>query len=129
MRINRIWLVAILFPAFVSAGAFAQSAPLSSDNYAQEGAKKGVVLLSVRWDRRWNCAGYENAQLRAIGFDLLPSKRTLTDKGADLLLDDAPVLMTKPRFDNYAFLVEPGTYALSRFDIKTARSVSDVKIF
>lgn len=89
---------------------------------------RGVVLLSVRWDRKWKCAGFENAQLRLLGFDLLPSTRPVDDEGADLLLDDAPLLLTKPRFDDYAFLVEPGQYALSKLHIKVARSVRDVGI-
>ena len=106
----------------------AQSLPLTSENYMQDGAKKGVVLLSVRWDRKWKCAGFENAQLRLLGFDLFPSTRPVDDEGADLLLDDAPLLLTKPRFDDYAFLVEPGQYALSKLHIKVARSVRDVGI-
>lgn len=37
--------------------------------------------------------------------------------------------MTKPVFDNYAFLVEPGEYGLSRLEIKVAKSRSDVGFF
>ncbi|WP_341677767.1 hypothetical protein [Niveibacterium sp. SC-1] len=110
-----------------SAAAMAQNVPLTHDNYAQEGARKGVVLMSVRWDRKWNCAGYENAQLRVLGFDRLPSQHAAKDERADLLLDDAPLVMTKPVFDDYAFLVEPGEYALSRLQIKAAKSVSDIR--
>ena len=102
--------------------------PLTSENYIQDSAKKGVVLLSVRWDRKWKCAGFENAQLRLLGFDRLPSQRPIDDEGADLLLDDAPLLMTKPKFDDYAFLVEPGEYALSKLNIKAARSTTDVGV-
>lgn len=120
------------FVAFVSSlasfGVLAQSTPLTSENYIQDGTKKGVVLLSVRWDRKWKCAGFENAQLRLLGFDHLPSKRAIDDEGADLILDDAPLLMTKPKFDDYAFLVEPGQYGLSKLHIKAARSSTDVGI-
>ena len=121
------FICAISF-SLTSIGTMAQSLPLTSENYMQDGAKKGVVLLSVRWDRKWKCAGFENAQLRLLGFDLLPSTRPVDDEGADLLLDDAPLLLTKPRFDDYAFLVEPGQYALSKLHIKVARSVRDVGI-
>ena len=121
------FICAISF-SLTSIGAMAQSAPLTSENYMQDGANKGVVLLSVRWDRKWNCSGFQNAQLRLIGFDLFPSKRSVDDEGADLLLNDAPLLLTKPRFDDYAFLVEPGQYALSKLHIKVARSVRDVGI-
>jgi len=101
---------------------------LSSSGPGSKVEGKGVVLLSVRWDRRWTCGQFENTQLRAIGFDKQPS--TKTDEAApDLLLDDAPKLFTKPKFDNYAFLVEPGEYGLSTLEIKVARSVSDVGSF
>lgn len=89
---------------------------------------KAVVLLAVRWDRRWRCAGFENAQLRVIGFDKLPSAKTDAEE-PDILLNDAPAVLTKPTFDNYAFLVEPGEYGLSRLEIKVAKSVSDVGFF
>ncbi|EYC52844.1 hypothetical protein AZ34_09110 [Hylemonella gracilis str. Niagara R] len=85
--------------------------------------------MAVRWDRRWNCSGFENAQLRAIGFDKLPSAKTGDDANADVLLDDAPLIATKPAFDNYAFMVEPGDYALSRLEIKVAKSKSEVGFF
>lgn len=113
---------------FTNTIALAQAVPLTREGYIRDGTTKGVVLLSVRWDRRWNCAGFENAQLRLLGFDLLPSKHLIDDESVDLLLDDAPLIMTKPSFDNYAFLVEPGQYALSRLHIKVARSVSDVGV-
>jgi hypothetical protein len=119
---------AVFVSSLASFESLAQSTPLTSENYIQEGTKKGVVLLSVRWDRKWKCAGFENAQLRLLGFDHLPSKRPMNDEGADLLLDDAPLLMTKPKFDDYAFLVEPGQYGLSKLHIKVARSSSDVGI-
>ncbi len=103
--------------------------PLTSDAYKQFGASKGVVLFAVRWDRKWNCGGFENAQLRAIGFDKLPTQKPNDDEAPDILLDDAPLIMTKPIFENYALLVEPGEYGLSRLHIKVARSVSDVGVF
>ncbi|MEG2280680.1 MAG: hypothetical protein RSC37_11695 [Comamonas sp.] len=121
-------LISAISFSLTSIGTMAQSLPLTSENYMQDGANKGVVLLSVRWDRKWKCAGFENAQLRMLGFDLFPSTRPVDDEGADLLLDDAPLLLTKPRFDDYAFLVEPGQYALSKLHIKVARSVRDVGI-
>lgn len=121
-------LISAISFSLTSIGTMAQSLPLTSENYMQDGANKGVVLLSVRWDRKWKCAGFENAQLRLLGFDLFPSTRPVDDEGADLLLDDAPLLLTKPRFDDYAFLVEPGQYALSKLHIKAARSVTDIGI-
>ncbi len=89
---------------------------------------KGLILLAVRWDRRWNCAGFENAQLRVIAFDRLPTTKA-HDAAPDILLDDAPLLMTKPVFESYAFQVDPGDYGLSRLEIKVAKSRSDVGFF
>lgn len=109
--------------------AAAQTAERLADDAVAASESKGVVLLAVRWDRRWKCAGYENAQLRVLGFDKLPSAKPDDDASPDLLLDDAPLLLTRPAFDNYAFLVEPGEYGLSRLEIKVARSMTDVGFF
>jgi len=61
-----------------------------------ESGTNAIVLLAVRWDRRWKCGRFENAQLRVIAFDKLPSTKVADDAPADLLLDEAPALMTKP---------------------------------
>jgi hypothetical protein len=89
---------------------------------------KGLILLAVRWDRKWNCAGFQNAQLRVIGFDKLPTTKA-DGETPDIMLDDAPLIMTKPEFENYAFQVQPGEYGLTRLEIKAAKSVSDVGFF
>ena len=98
----------------------------SADSYARNKEVKGVVLLSIRWDRKWKCGGFENAQLRAVGFDQLPRSKATDDLPADIIFDDAPLIATKPTFDDYALIVDPGEYVLSRLQIKVARSVSDV---
>lgn len=95
---------------------------------AEEIANDGVVVLAVRWDRRWKCGGFENAQLRVFAFDKIPSTKG-DDATPDLVLDDAPAIATKPKFDNYAFLVPPGEYGLSRVEIKVAKSISEVGFF
>lgn len=102
--------------------------PLTTESYAEGVTTKGVVLFAVRWDRRWKCAGFENAQLGLLAFDKLPVSRTNEDESADMVLADAPLVMTKPRFDDYAFVVAPGEYALVGLQIKAAASVSDVRI-
>lgn len=104
------------------------ASPLTPESYAEGANKKGVVLFAVRWDRRWKCGGFENAQLRLLAFDKLPISRTNEDENADFVLADAPLLMTKPRFDDYAFVVTPGEYALVGLQIKAAASASDVRI-
>jgi hypothetical protein len=87
---------------------------------------KGVVLLDVNWGRRWNCGGFENAELRGIAFDRLPTSKSSDDAPADLTLVQPPNLASRPAFDSYAIVVDPGEYVLSGFSIKVARSVSDV---
>jgi hypothetical protein len=99
---------------------------LSPEDYSQIADKKGIVLIAVNWNRRWKCAGYDNAQLKSIAFDRLPVAARADDAPADLLLDDAPLILTTPGFDEYAFVVEPGEYALSSFDVKVARSFLEV---
>lgn len=131
MHMKSFWIV-VLFAALVrSPIAQAQSAVverITGDAVNTSNPSRGVVLLAVRWDRRWNCAGFENAQLRVIGFDKLPTGKT-DDAAPDLMLDDAPLVMTKPVFENYAFHVDPGEYGLSRLEIKVAKSRSDVGFF
>lgn len=120
---------AIAMGAVVSFCANADVYPeLTRSSYEAAAGTKGVALLAVRWDRRWNCAGYENAQLQIVGFDKLPSSKS-NDDPPDILLDDAPKLMTRPQFDNYALLLDAGEYGLSGFLIKAARSVDKIEHF
>jgi hypothetical protein len=102
---------------------------LSAEQFSQVKDKRGVVLLAVNWNRRWNCGGFENAQLRKLGFDKLPGTKSTDDAAPDLVLDDAPLLFTKPGSDYYIFVAEPGEYAFSAFEIKAAKSVSDIGFF
>jgi hypothetical protein len=102
------------------------SSEATEKSFARDGVAKGVVLLDVNWGRRWGCGSYENAELRGLAFDRLPSKRTAEDEAADLTLVQGASLLTKPTFISYAAIVDPGQYALSGFDIKIARSASDI---
>ncbi|QWT44930.1 hypothetical protein [Azospira inquinata] len=129
MRIVSLFAGVIL--SLLTIGALAEGAtvvPLTPSSYAEGSATKGIILFSIRWDRRWKCAGFENAQLRRLAFDKMPVTRTSNDPHADLVLADAPLLLTHPQFDDYAFVVEPGEYALVGFDIKVAASITDVRI-
>jgi hypothetical protein len=129
MRYRSVTLALAVFLASALAAAGADVSPkLTRAGFEKAAGSKGVVLLAVRWDRWWNCGGFENAQLRSISFDKLPSSKSEHDS-PDVLLDDAPKLMTKPLFDNYALLVEPGEYGLSAFSVKVARTVNDVGTF
>ena len=65
------------------------------------------------------CGGYENAQLRSIGFSRLESMKQQASQ---------PELFLKSRSGtkNYAFALEPGKYALTDIKIKVARSMKEV---
>jgi len=131
MNVKSLWFVALFIAFAYGANVHAQSAVaerITGDAVNTSNQSKGVVLLAVRWDRRWNCGGFENAQLRVIAFDKLPTAKT-DDAAPDIVLDEAPLVMTKPVFENYAFQVEPGEYGLSRLEIKVAKSRSDVGFF
>lgn len=89
----------------------------------------GVVLLDVNWGRRWNCGGFENAELRRLSFDRVPPLKSGDEAPADFALEQPSSLLATPTFSNYALIVEPGQYVLSGFEMKVARSVSNVLIW
>ena len=95
---------------------------LSADNYAKSNASKGVVLVAANWGRQWKCGEYENAQLVKLEFTNLENEATLK-------LETPSKLNVNPEFINYGYLVEPGTYAISSFSVKVAKSTSDVGYF
>jgi len=84
--------------------------------YLQQKDTMGVVLMSVNWNPRTNCGGFESAQLLSLSFDQVPTARG-DDAPGDLVMDNP-----QPGTADYAFLTPPGAYALSGFDIKVARS-------
>jgi hypothetical protein len=130
---RRTFALAFALVGAVGGTAFATdfkvAEPVKGDAVAAGRESKGIVLMAVRWDRRWKCGAFENAQLRVIGFDKAPITKASDDADPDIVLDDAPRVMTKPEFETYAFLVDPGEYGLTRLEIKVARSVSDVGFF
>ena len=102
---------------------------LSKGAYESELSKKGVVLVAVNWSRKWRCGNFENAELRNIGFDLLSAKFMSDEDQPSLVVNGPPRLMTKPTFVNYAFLLEPGEYAISYLRIKVAEANLKVGYF
>jgi hypothetical protein len=106
-----------------ASGASSEATP---EAFAQNRTTKGVVLLDVNWGRQWRCGSFENAELRSLSFDRLPFTKSSDEAAADLTLEEPPSLFTRSTFINYAVIIEPGEYVLTRFDIKAARSVSDV---
>lgn len=131
--LRRLLSLALMAPLLLSAcvsgfapSGTARSAPLNAERYKTDKDSKAVVLMAINWARRWNCGGYDNAQLRMLAFDRLPINHPQADAAADLAIEGPPTLLTRPRFSNYALVVEPGEYALSGFDIKLAQSAKEV---
>lgn len=103
---------------------FDSTATLDEDQYGSHGAEKGLVLVSANWDRAWSCGGFENAELRSIGFDLLPMRKSDDTQPPDIVLNGSH----KGRgYTNYALLVEPGQYGISHVKIKIAESMNQVR--
>lgn len=116
---------AIVAAAVCVAGVDAN--PLTKDGYATHSKTKGVVLLDIDWGRYWGCGGNDNAQLRELGFDLLPLSTDAPGTPSTVLLQGAYVaLFDKKGLQNHALLLEPGEYALTSYSIRIARSAQDV---
>jgi len=103
------------------------TASINKKEYSEQSSKKGVVLLAVNWNRKWNCGSFENAEIRSIGFDLLPKRYNDDKHTPDFILNGSS--FDNRGFINYAFLLEPGKYAISYTDVKVAKSMSDVGHF
>ena len=118
-------------PAAIFALAVARLAPgaeptlLSEREYKDHGSSQGVVLLHVNWGRKWKCGGFENAQLESITFARRSGDGASTGT-TTLELPTSSKLLADDAFKPYAILVTPGEYILSGYDLKTARSVSDI---
>ena len=79
----------------------------------------GVVLLSVNWNAKVKCSGFESARPQGLVFDQVPNARGDEERG-DLVID-----VPRAGTADYAFLAPPGAYALSGFDIHVAKSARD----
>lgn len=103
---------------------------LASDALTEEAWARGtggIVVVQANWGRQWPCAGYENAQLVAIEFQRQAAHADgARGPEARLALETRGMLRVDDRFIASAHLLPPGTYALSGYEIKAARSVRDV---
>ena len=86
---------------------------------------KGIVLLSVNWGRRYGCPGVANAQLLRLTFRQLP----ITTSSPTLDLQTPGKLMVHEKFLALAYIVEPGTYAITDIQVLIATSLSDIDRF
>ena len=98
----------------------AEPVNLSEDTYKSD---QGVILIQMNWGRTWKCGQFENAQLQALTFTKSP---TDSQASVSLELETPSKLFVDNKFLPYAFVVQPGEYLLTAFDVKVARSMSDV---
>ena len=98
----------------------AEPVSLSADTYK---ADLGVLIIQVNWGRTWKCGQFENAQLQALTFTKSPID---TPESVSLDLETPSKLSVDNKFLPYAFVIQPGEYVLTAFDVKVARSATDV---
>lgn len=117
-------LLIIIFFLFAS-DAFAGYDKLTRGNYEEYKNEKGVILYGVNWGRKWECAGFDNAQLHNLIFSLIDSSSGNLI-GEEIVLNNPAKMLARNVSESYAIIVEPGEYVLTGFDIKVAKSQSDV---
>ncbi|MDH3432135.1 MAG: hypothetical protein OEQ14_19230 [Gammaproteobacteria bacterium] len=100
-------------------------AKLSEETFRQALGQQGFIILEVNWGRHWNCGEYENVQLQRLTFSRFEEGAVITNLPS-LDLKTPSKLFVKDEFTPYALAVEPGTWALTGFDVKTARPGLDV---
>jgi hypothetical protein len=116
-RLLRASLALALFPLLASA---ADPVKLSENTYKPG---LGVIILQINWGRTWKCGPYENAQLEALNFTRAPIEG---QESGTLDLETPSRLSVQNRYLPYALVVQPGEYVLTGFDVKVARSTTDV---
>ncbi|RJQ18080.1 MAG: hypothetical protein C4560_07840 [Nitrospiraceae bacterium] len=118
--------LATILAVFISTSLYAAELnELTKKNYTEAGNQKAVVILHVNWGRYWKCGGLDNAQMEALKFSKIQKDETKASD-ATISLETPSKLNAKDSFVPYVLLMEPGDYALSSFDVKVARSRSDI---
>lgn len=113
--------------AFFLAASSAGNAqtPLTKKSFSRMSDGDGIAIFHVRWQRFWNCGGFENVQLQRLAFRLLEDDVLV---GQEWVLQPASRLSGEPRMATYVHIVKPGTYALSGVTLKAAASLSDIRV-
>lgn len=126
-KISKIIVFVFLGFALLVSSNPAAAEKLKSREYAKHKDTMGVVILDVNWGRRWDCGGYDNAQLINLTFELIPTAAERSrHKYSSVILKTPSRLFAKPEYRSYGFVIKPGQYALTEFRIKVARSMNDV---
>ena len=115
----------LVFFILSSREVFAGYDKLTKRNYEDSKTEKAVVLYGVNWGRKWGCSGLDNAQLQNLTFSHIDSASDDFPM-KDIVLNIPAKLFAKNTSESYAIIVNPGKYALTGFDIKIAKSSSDV---
>ena len=112
------YVIAILgMPTLVMA---AEPVSLSADTYRTD---LGVIIIGVNWGRAWKCGQFENAQLQALTFTKSPADAA---GPVSLDLETPSQLFVDNKYLPYAYVIQPGEYVLTAFDVKIARSKTDI---
>jgi hypothetical protein len=115
-------ILILLFLVWALRATADQPETLSARAYARDMPSKGLVIFKVNWGRKWGCAHVDNAQLVRLTFSQLP----LRAASPTLDLKTPSKLFVKDEYVPYAYLIDPGTYAITAFDVMVARSQWDV---
>lgn len=84
----------------------------------------GVIIVQVNWGRTWKCGQFENVQLQALTFTKSPIDNS---EVPSLELKTHSRLFVDSKYLPYAYVVQPGEYYLTGFDVKVARSTTDIR--
>jgi len=107
--------------------ALADTGELTEAAFLAEFSSKGVVLLDVDLGRYGKCGGNETAQLRRLSFNRMPLTDIKPDSPADAEITGPYLPTAAPRgLRNFAFLLAPGEYAMTRISIRVTQSMSEV---
>ena len=117
--------ILIIIFVFSTSKAFADYDKLTKKNYESSKAERAVVLYGVNWGRRWGCAGFENVQLQKLTFSRIDSDSKSID-GEDIVLNNPAKLLSQNVSNAYAIIINPGEYALTGFDVKISKSVTEI---
>jgi len=98
----------------------AEPLSLNENNYKSD---LGVIIIQIHWGRTWKCGQFENAQLQSLTFTKSP-----IDKSEVVSLEfvTPSKLFVDNKYLPYAYVVQPGEYLLTAFDVKVARSRTDI---